>query len=128
MYSSEEYRVIDGVLDTLEAGANQLEQGQPVRPEFFLTTTDFIRGSADGCHHKKEEGVLFKYMEKQGMPVEGLLIGVTLAEHEMGRQYTRPPHSAAQDLQAGDPTARPRTIQNSRGYVALLRQHIKQRR
>lgn len=122
---SEEHRVIERVLDTLEAGSNQLDMGQSVRPEFFLAATDFMRGFADGCHHKKEEGVLFKHMEKQGMPVEGSPIGVMLAEHEMGRQYTRALHAAALDLQAGKIDAAPRIVQNSRGYVALLRQHIK---
>jgi hemerythrin-like domain-containing protein len=60
---SEEHRVIERVLNTLEAGAGKLESGQAVRPEFFLSATDFIKGFADGCHHMKEEGVLFKRME-----------------------------------------------------------------
>jgi hemerythrin-like domain-containing protein len=121
---SEEHRVIERVLNTLEAGANQLESGIPVRPEFFLSATDFIRGFADGCHHRKEEGVLFQRMAEQGVPVQGGPIGVMLNEHELGRQYTRNLHSAAQDMQSGDSSADRRAIEASRGYVALLRQHI----
>lgn len=121
---SEEHRVIERVLDSLDRAADQLESGQKVRPEFFLTATEFIRGFADGCHHQKEEGVLFKYMEKSGMPVQNSPIGVMLAEHELGRKYTRTLHAAALDLQAGDPGAVNRAIQSSRSYVALLQQHI----
>lgn len=67
----EEHRVIERVLNSLQAGADRLECGQPVRPEFFLDAADFIKGFADGCHHKKEEGVLFIKMEQAGMPAQG---------------------------------------------------------
>ena len=119
-----EHRVIERVLNTLERGADRLESGQPVRPEFFLSSTDFIRGFADGCHHKKEEGVLFKRMEEQGLPSNGGPVGVMLAEHDLARQYTRALTSAAQAMQAGDPGGNARAIQSARSYVALLRQHI----
>jgi hemerythrin-like domain-containing protein len=121
---SQEHRVIEQVLNTLELGANRLESGQPVRPEFFLSATDFIQGFADGCHHKKEEGVLFKRMEEEGIPVQGSPLGVMLAEHEMGRRYTRAMRSAAQSMQSGDTSANGKAIQNAHDYVTLLRQHI----
>jgi hemerythrin-like domain-containing protein len=120
----EEHRVIEHVLNTLELGVNHLESGRFVRPDFFLSVTDFIRGFADGCHHQKEEGVLFKRMEEQGIPTQGCPLGVMLAEHELGRQYTRALNSAAQRMKAGDLTANRMAIQSSRSYIALLRQHI----
>ena len=121
---SSEHRVIERVLNSLERATNRLENGQAVRPEFFLSTVDFIRGFADGCHHRKEEGVLFKHMEAQGMPVQGSPLGVMLSEHELGRQYTRELLAAAQGMQSGEQGANQRAIQSARGYVALLRQHI----
>ena len=119
-----EHRVIERVLNSLETAANRLESGQPVSPEFFLSATDFIRGFADGCHHQKEEGVLFTHMEGQGIALQGCPLGVMLAEHELGRQYTRALTSAALAMQAGDSSANRRAVQSSRSYVALLRQHI----
>jgi len=121
---SEEHRVIERVIDTLELGASQLENGQALSAEFFLSAADFIRGFADGCHHQKEEGVLFKRMEAQGLPAQGGPLSVMLAEHELGRQYTREMRAAALELQAGDAGARSRIIQSARSYAALLRQHI----
>jgi hemerythrin-like domain-containing protein len=47
-----------------------------------------------------------------------------LAEHELGRQYTRALLSAAQGMQHGDPGAAQRAIQSTRSYIALLRRHI----
>jgi len=121
---SEEHRVIERVLNSLEVAADHLESGKPVRPEFFLSATDFIRGFADGCHHKKEEGVLFIRMREQGVPVQGCPLGVMLAEHELGRQYTRALRSAALEMQTGDASAKRKALESSRSYINLLRQHI----
>jgi hemerythrin-like domain-containing protein len=120
----EEHSVIQRVLVALETAAGRMEGGQTVRPGFFLDAADFIKGFADGCHHKKEEGVLFESMATYGVPVQGGPIGVMLAEHEQGRAYTRAMREAAQKLSAGDEAARGDLVRNARGYVALLRQHI----
>ena len=120
----EEHRVIERVLSSLGASAARLEAGHSVRPGFFLDATDFIRGFADGCHHRKEEGVLFPAMESAGVPRHGGPISVMLAEHEEGRRLTRAMREAAEKLSAGDSHAGGEVISSARGYVALLRQHI----
>jgi hemerythrin-like domain-containing protein len=120
----DEHRVIERVLTTLETAAGRLEQGQAVRPGFFLEAADFIKGFADGCHHQKEEGVLFKAMEAAGLPSSGGPVAVMLSEHELGRAYTRAMRDAAQKLEAGDQAARGPLVNNARAYVELLRQHI----
>ena len=121
---SSEHRVIERVISSLEKAAVQLEQGSPVEPDFFIDAASFIKGFADGCHHKKEEGVLFKAMSDHGVPAQGGPVSVMLAEHEQGRVYTRGMLQAAQELQKGDAGARERIAQNALGYAALLRQHI----
>lgn len=120
----DEHRVIEQVIDSLESGARLLQEGRPVRPGFFIDATDFIKGFADGCHHKKEEGVLFIAMNAHGVPVQGGPIGVMLAEHEQGRIYTRGIIEAAQRLETGDQSTILEIVQNALGYAALLRQHI----
>ncbi len=121
---TEEHRVIERVLATLETAAHKLEQGQAVRPGFFTDAADFIKGFADGCHHRKEEGVLFKAMTANGMSSESGPIAVMLYEHEQGRAYTRGMRQAAEKLAGGDGSARDDIVRNARGYTALLRQHI----
>ncbi len=120
----EEHRVIERVITSMEEATRRLEQGAPVAPGFFIDAAQFIQGFADGCHHKKEEGVLFKAMVEGGLPGEGGPISVMLAEHEQGRIYTRAMRAAAEKLQAGDASARPAVIANARGYATLLRNHI----
>lgn len=119
-----EHRVIERMIANLEEGARHLESDRTIRPGFFIEAADFIKGFADGCHHKKEEGVLFQSMATYGVPVEGGPIGVMLAEHEQGRLFTRNLRHAAERLEAGDQSAKRDVITNARGYAMLLRQHI----
>lgn len=120
----EEHRMIERVIAALEAGAIQLEQGKAVRPEFFMGAVEFLKGFADGCHHKKEEDVLFKSMFAFGAPTQGGPVNVMLAEHEMGRTYTRGLGSAAERMARGDHNSRQEIVHFVRSYSALLRQHI----
>lgn len=120
----EEHRVIEGVLDTLEHAASMLEGGVFVRPGLFIDAAQFISGFADGCHHQKEEGVLFPAMADHGVPVANGPIGAMLSDHENGRSYTRQMRNAAQRLEAGEMDALPLVVENARSYVALLRAHI----
>ena len=84
-----EYRVIERVIVVLEKAANRLEQNQAVRPGLFIEATDFIKGFADGCHHKKEEGVLFQSMAAYGAAGgRGTDRGDAAGARE-GRVYTR---------------------------------------
>jgi hemerythrin-like domain-containing protein len=121
---SSEHRVIERVIQSLETAAKRLDAGQTVRPGFFLDSADFIKGFADGCHHKKEEGVLFQAMLDNGLPPRNSPVAVMLDEHEQGRAFTRGMRQAAERLQAGDASAAPSVVENARGYGALLRQHI----
>jgi len=119
-----EHRVIERVIASLESAAERLAAGQAVRPGFFLDAAAFIKGFADGCHHRKEEGVLFERMAAAGLPREVGPIAVMLAEHEQGRAFTRGMRAAAERLAAGDAAAAREVVANARGYAALLRQHI----
>jgi hemerythrin-like domain-containing protein len=120
----EEHRVIEQVLSALQMQAQRLESGGNVRVGFFLEAVDFARNFADGCHHRKEEGVLFPAMTAAGMPRESGPIAVMLSEHEQGRAFVRAMEAAAKRLEAGETNARNLVAINARSYVALLLQHI----
>ena len=120
----EEHRLIERVIAILETATNRLEAGGAVRPGLFIEACDFNKNFADGCHHKKEEGVLFKSMEAHGVPVESGPIGVMLFEHDQGRAFTRSICQASGHLERGDQSAQVELINAARGYAALLRQHI----
>lgn len=120
----QEHRVIERVLDSLERAAGRLRDGRPMRPGFFLDAAEFIKGFADGCHHRKEEGALFPAMEAAGVPNQGGPIGVMLAEHQEGRRLTGAMRAAAERLEGGEVGAAAPLAGAALEYVALLRQHI----
>ena len=120
----QEHRLIERVLDALETATDHLESAHDVRPGFFVDAAGFMAGFADGCHHRKEEGVLFGAMLESGVPGDGGVIDMMLDEHERGRAFTRAMRDGAVRLEGGDPAARDQVVRNARGYVALLRDHI----
>lgn len=120
----EEHRLIERLLDSLDLAASHLDSGKPVRPGFFIEAAEFIKGFADGCHHRKEEGFLFPALEAAGMPRDGGPVGMMLYEHDEGRAFTKTMREAAAELESGDASAAAAVAQNARGYVTLLRRHI----
>lgn len=120
----EEHRIIERVLGALETAARRLMDGEPVSSRVFAQAAEFIQGFADGCHHRKEERVLFPAMRSAGVPGEGGPIGVMLLEHQEGREWTGAMRAAAERLEAGDASARTDLARSALGYVELLRQHI----
>ncbi len=120
----DEHRVIERVLTALEKAAGSAAENKPIQPGYFLEAADFIKGFADGCHHAKEEKVLFEAMVSSGIPREGGPVGVMLAEHEQGRTFVRAMRAGAEKWQAGDDTGRSEVVVAANGYVELLRAHI----
>jgi hemerythrin-like domain-containing protein len=119
-----EHRVIERVLLALEHVATRVEQGDTVDAAFFTDAVTFIREFADGCHHRKEEGVLFPAMHDAGLPWDSGPLAVMLDEHERGRNHTRGIHDAAALIADGDEAGRDALVAHARAFVALLREHI----
>jgi hemerythrin-like domain-containing protein len=114
----DEHRVIEKVLNSLEIGANRLAAGENIPMDFFLKAADFIKNFADGCHHQKEEGILFVAMEANGMQRDEEPVSVMLEDHVEARRLTRAIREGAEQAAAQQ------VFQNARDYVALLREHI----
>lgn len=121
---SDEHRLIVSVLDCLEEAAERLDNGNAVRPEFFLDAAEFVAGFADKCHHGKEEDILFVAMTARDMPRDSGPVAVMLQEHDEGRQYTAAFRSAAEQMKAGDASVAADVVRNVFDYVNLLREHI----
>lgn len=120
----DEHRVIERVLVALETAAKRLGADDPIDASFFLRAADFIKGFADGCHHHKEEDVLFPAMREAGIPAAGGPVGMMLEEHAEGRRLTAALREEAERLRRGDEGARGRVVRAALDYVALLHDHI----
>jgi hemerythrin-like domain-containing protein len=119
-----EHRVIERVLVVFEQGVKRYEEGESLELRFFKDVVAFFRGFADGCHHQKEEQVLFTAMVEHGVPAQNGPVGAMLHEHEIGRHFLREIDRAIDRLQDGDKSATKELLENGRGYINLLKQHI----
>lgn len=121
---TDEHGVIERVLTALEEAVAKMERGQPVRTGFFLDAAEFIRGFVGGCHHRKEEGILFPAMMGHGFPMTTGPLAVMLTEHEQARGHARAMREAAEALGRGDRSAADLVVASARAYTTLVRSHI----
>ena len=121
---SSEHRVIEQVVAALEAAADRLDAGERMRPGFFEDAVRFIVEFSDGCHHAKEERVLFPALVKHGLPADTGPVAVMLYEHDEGRRLTAGLRDAAAKMAAQQAGAPDLVADYARAYAALLAQHI----
>jgi hemerythrin-like domain-containing protein len=120
----QEHGAIQTMLGILDSACKKLEASEPMNLDDLPKMIAFFKEFADGCHHCKEEGFLFPAMEQAGVPREQGPIGVMLSEHTLGRAFIKGMSEAAARLHAGETAATPRFVENARGYIAMLSQHI----
>lgn len=120
-----EHRVIEKCLEILRRFNEKISEGEKIPVDDMKKIIDFIRTFADKCHHGKEEARLFPLLEEKGVPREGGPIGVMLEEHEMGRNFVRKMQEGIELIEKGE-NERGYNIfmENSKGYVELLKNHI----
>jgi hemerythrin-like domain-containing protein len=119
-----EHRTIEARLDALEQRIRAIRGGEPFSRAYFEESLDFFRDMADGCHHAKEEKLLFPRMKQRGVPEAGGPIGVMLAEHDEGRAFLRAVRGNLDAAAEGSPGALQAVLENASGYIELLRSHI----
>jgi len=119
---AKEHENILKIAGALNKECDLVEKGKEIDKEFFSKVIDFIRDYADKFHHAKEEDILFKEFIKKVEsnnscvhcnPVEQMLV-----EHNEGRNFVK---GMKEGLEKNDKNV---LIENARGYVNLIREHI----
>lgn len=77
-----------------------------VDEEVLSDVADFFSSFTDGCHHAKEEDLLFPMLQQRGVSSKGCPVGTLKLEHQQGRNVVRALRSAVEKFKAGDPKAR----------------------
>jgi hemerythrin-like domain-containing protein len=120
-----EHSAILTMLQILEAVCQKLEASVDVGVSDMENILTFFKEFADGCHHRKEESLLFPQLERAGIPRERGPIGVMLAEHDLGRKYVREMNDGLKDFKtAQDRDGLRRFVTSARAYANLLTLHI----
>ena len=119
-----DHRIIERVCDALVGFADEARRKQATDKEELRRFVTFLREFADGCHHGKEEDILFRRMTENGFPSNGGPIAVMLMEHDEGRGLIKALSQKAD--QEGPWTADDlQTVADAAAqYSGLLHQHI----
>ena len=120
-----EHRIIEQVLDCLDTLVRQTTATRRLDSASALQILDFLRHFADQCHHAKEEELFFPLLEKQGFSRDRGPTGVMMHEHTLGRLYIKEMAQAVSAAASGDQPAIDRFCRVGKGYVQLLREHIR---
>jgi hemerythrin-like domain-containing protein len=119
-----EHQAVCQMLNVLEKSVLKLEQGEEVPLNILEEVLEFLTIFVDGCHHVKEEEILFPLLTKTGLPAWVRPITVMLGEHQQGRELIARFRQALDLIKAGDKTGRAPLIEVSRDYSTLMRQHM----
>jgi hemerythrin-like domain-containing protein len=122
---SNEHRVIEQVLDCLDKMVQTCQSEHKIDKQSANDAVDFFRNFADRCHHGKEEAHLFPAMEAKGFARDCGPTGVMLYEHEQGRKFVRGMAESIEAAANGEAAGQKEFIRNARGYIDLLREHIR---
>jgi hemerythrin-like domain-containing protein len=119
-----EHRLIERAVNALERCADGIERGEPVDRRDVARFADFILGYGH-THHAKEEEVLFRVIMEQRLPAMRKALSSLVAEHEACRRHAE----VLERIGGSDSTwadiDRRRALHAARGYVRLIRQHIR---
>ena len=122
----QEHEIVLVVVAAMEREVAAVRAGEPVDAAAVAQMVDLTRNFTDGCHHAKEEKILFPLMEEKS-PGAGGPVSVMLAEHETGRGFVRAIADSLPDVAVagvvGD-AARIVVADNLALYSELLRMHI----
>ena len=118
----DEHELVLVVVEAMEREVAFIEREGRVHTERVAQMVDFTRNFTDGCHHAKEERLLFPLLEERERAAGGP-VSVMLSEHEAGRQAIRAIDEALPRANE-DTAARAAVAENLGLYAHLLRLHI----
>ena len=118
----QDHELVLMVVEAMEREVADIGKTGRVHRERVAQMVDFAQNFTDGCHHSKEERVLFPTLEERDAAAGGP-VSVMLSEHEVGREAIRAIDAALPDVDESE-AARTAVAGNLALYAHLLRLHI----
>ena len=72
-----------------------------VDEEVLSDVADFFSSFTDGCHHAKEEDLLFPMLQQRGVSSKGCPVGTLKLEHQQSRNIVRALRSPSRSTRPG---------------------------
>ena len=107
----------------LDSLASRVEGDELPPADDLRGLLDFFTVFADGCHHVKEERILFPALEAAGLARGAGPVGALLEQHDEGRRLVGLMRGALPSLER-DAQARRRFAAAARDFVTMLDRHI----
>lgn len=121
---TEEHKAVKLMLEILGEIAERLKSGEKVESKHLDQLIEFMKIFVDGCHHTKEEDLLFPALEKAGIPNEGGPIEVMMMEHEEERVFVKDLILGIDRYKKGDIASGKKIAKNIENIRNLLLPHI----
>jgi hemerythrin-like domain-containing protein len=99
-----EHRSIERMLLPIKRELSKMSRTREVDSGFVDILVDFIRTYVDGCHHDKEESILFRELAKKKLANEhAKMMKQLVKEHVYARGTTRELEKAKESYVGGNP-------------------------
>ena len=118
-----EHAVVGLAIAAMEREAARIRETGEIDADGVQRMVEFTREFTDGCHHEKEERLLFPLMERLDEQTRAP-IAVMLQEHDGARRRIANIAGALDAARGGDAAARRIVADNLAGYASLLYSHI----
>ena len=119
-----EHRLILAGLACLESQAQRCLDGGQLELDAVQELMAFLREFVRGCHHVKEEEVLFPGLEALGFERDGGPVGMLCYEHEAFNQAFERIEKALPAAEIGDPWSLSAWARQVDAFVSMARGHI----
>jgi hemerythrin-like domain-containing protein len=120
-----EHRLIERVIQVMKGQVDRIETEKKVDSDLLEGVINFFQGYADRCHHGKEEGILFRDINKKALsPEHKRIVEELMEEHKLGRKTTAALGDAIQRYQSGDSEALPLIAAGLQSLVEFYPRHI----
>ncbi len=120
-----EHRLIERMIGVIANELTRIEETGEVDPGFVDKAVDFIRTYTDGCHHGKEEDILFRDLAVKPLPNElKVILNELIEEHRRGRQVVQELVEAKDEYIRGERESISRIIAGLRYLVEFYPVHI----
>jgi hemerythrin-like domain-containing protein len=120
-----EHRLIERMIRIMNTNVEKIKKENKVDPLFVDTAVDFVRTYADGCHHGKEEDILFRDLAKKTISAEHKrIMDELIKEHVMGRNNVKKLVEAKEKYIQGNKDALKDIISNMEILIKFYPKHI----
>jgi hemerythrin-like domain-containing protein len=120
-----EHRSIERMLLPIKKELSKMSHTKEVDSSFVDALIDFIRTYVDGCHHSKEESILFRELAKKKLANEHAeMMKQLIKEHVYARAATRNLEKAKKSYIEGNPDSLKDVLKSLKDLAELYPKHI----